>query len=170
MGFARTILSFEHCFDLDTNFGSQRNSIAVLKIPQSDSGSKSKSSHLAEVWVRQTEGMQELILPGVSPRPWETEVSVKDAHGSRPGVLGEPPGWEARHPSLCLPPPHRPWLFTVWMLHGPSGLAASKVTMFKWPSCLHLTSSRAKLLSVWDPPIPSQQLSWRKKLLLTEHL
>ena len=87
MGFARTILSFEHCFDLDTNFGSQRNSIAVLKIPQSDSGSKSKSSHLAEVWVRQTEGMQELILPGVSPRPWETGTTIISELKAENGII-----------------------------------------------------------------------------------
>ena len=55
--------------------------------------------------MRQTEGMQELVLPGVSPHPRETGVGVKDAHGSRPGVLGDLPGWEARRPSLCLPPP-----------------------------------------------------------------
>lgn len=156
---------------------SQRNSIAGF-LKYSSQSARLNLNHLTWQGLGgdRQEWMQELILPGVSPHPretqgrregcsWETGWRMLTAPGQ---VLRDQPGWEARRP-LALPAP-------------PTGLGSQsecfmalqdslpKVTHVQMILCLHLTSSQAKTLSVWEPPTQASNWVDGRNSFLMEHL
>ena len=98
--------------------------------------------------------------------------------GCRPAVLEHPAGLVLYVPWGSTPPspawsssPRRPWLFTAPNASQPFRFRCLQSdSRSKWSFSPHPGGPRAKLLSVWDPPIPSQKLSWSKELLLKEYL